>query len=63
MGYQHTIITKCPECKARDGMAKTVYQTEIEALDCAKRQWIEHRVDCEPYPCPHGHGWHLRTKR
>ena len=44
---------------------KISYDTEQEAANSARRQrgYLERNTSLRPYPCPHGHGWHLTSMK
>ena len=44
---------------------KIAYDSQQQAADSARRQrgHLERNTSLRPYPCPHGHGWHLTSMK
>jgi hypothetical protein len=52
-------LKKCEYCRGKDGESKDIYETLEYAMDTIKHLEKERTIYLNPYPCPHGNGYHL----
>jgi hypothetical protein len=52
-------LRKCEYCRGKDGKNKDIYETLEYAMDTIKHLEKERNIYLNPYPCPHGNGYHL----
>jgi len=51
----------CSYCVSSTGKNKTIFRGLADAVNLARDALISYGQNQEPYCCPHGNDWHLRT--